>query len=385
MGLALQIAWRFLKESKKQTILIIIGIAVGVTVQIFIGLLITGLQESLVDSTVGNSSQITVVPKEVGGYIFNFEEIMQELENNDEVKNVSYVLEAPSFANLGGSQISVFFRGFDLEKSEGIYGFKEKLIEGDLPITEDEILIGKDLAERYGLKTDDTFQIAVPPIVFVNRDLKISGIFDLKNAALNDSWIISNIGAVRKATGKAGVISKIEMQVDEVFNADEIAANLNIDNDNIIIENWKDQNEELLSALNGQTVSSLLIQVFVIASLAITISSILAISVMNKYRQVGILKAMGLDSRKSFQIFLFQGLLLGLVGSILGVILGVGLLFSFTTFVTNPDGSSVIPISFDPLFLVLSIVIATTSASVASVIPSRKASKLDPVEVIKNG
>ncbi len=385
MGLALQIAWRFLKESKKQTLLIIIGIAVGVTVQIFIGLLITGLQESLVETTVGNSSQITVVPKEVGGYIFNYEEIMQALENNDEVKNVSYVLEVPSFANLGGSQISVFFRGFDLEKSEGIYGFKEKLVEGDLPTTEDEILIGKDLAERYDLKPEDKFQIAVPPLVFVNRDLTISGIFDLKNAALNGSWIISNIGAVRKATGKSGVISKIEMQVDEVFKADEIAANLNLDNENIIVENWKDQNEELLSALNGQTVSSLLIQVFVIASLAITISSILAISVMNKYRQVGILKAMGLDSRKSFQIFLFQGLLLGLVGSILGVILGVGLLFSFTTFVTNPDGSSVIPISFDPLFLVLSIVIATTSASVASVIPSRKASKLDPVEVIKNG
>jgi lipoprotein-releasing system permease protein len=385
MKLALQIAWRFLKESKKQTILIIIGIAVGVTVQIFIGLLITGLQKSLIESTVGNSSQITIVSRQTGGYIFNYEEVMKKLEDNDEVKNVSYVLETSSFANLGGLQISAFLRGFNFEKAEGIYGFGEKLIDGSLPKSENEILIGKELAEKYGLKTNDEFQIAVPPLVFLNRDLIISGIFDLKNATLNGSWIISDIETVRKITGKSGAVSKIEMQVDEVFEAKKISKELNIDDTEVIVENWEDQNEELLSALNGQTISSLLIQIFIIASLAITISSILAISVMNKYRQVGILKAMGLDGKRAFQIFLFQGLILGLIGSILGVLLGTGLLFSFTVFVTNPDGSPVISIYFDPAFLIFSIIIATSSASIASVIPSRKASKLDPVEVIKNG
>ncbi len=387
MKLAFEIAWRFLKFSKKQTALIIIGIAVGVTVQVFIGLLMQGLQANIVQSTVGNSAQITVKPSETGKYIANYDEVMKEIRTVDGVKNVSHVIEFPAFLRLSNSDYSVFLRGFDFEEAEGIYRFSEKLISGNFPVEKNELLIGKDLSDKYGLNLNSEISLIVPPVVFLPRTFRVSGIYDFKNSTLNETWVLMKDNALVEIGLKGDVASTIEMQVDEIFMADKISSDVKdvIKNDDLTVSDWKSKNAELLSALNGQTVSSLLIQVFVIASVAITIASILAVSVMNKYKQVGILKAMGIDNSKTFLIFLFQGLILGIAGSIIGMALGVSLLVSFETFVKTPDGQPLVPISFDPLFLSISIAIATISASLASILPSRKAAKLDPVEVIKNG
>ena len=144
-------------------------------------------------------------------------------------------------------------------------------------------------------------------------------------------------------------------------------------------------NEQLLSGLNGQSVSSYMIQVFVLISVILGIASVLAITVLQKSKQIGILKAMGLKDRKASQIFLFQGLMLGVAGALLGIALGIGLILMFTKFALNPDGTPVVPVSLDYQFILFSGLIAVLSASVASLIPARKSSKLSPIEVIRNG
>jgi lipoprotein-releasing system permease protein len=128
-----------------------------------------------------------------------------------------------------------------------------------------------------------------------------------------------------------------------------------------------------------------MIQVFVLVSVVLGIASVLAITVMQKSKQVGILKAMGITDRISSLVFLFQGLFLGLLGAVLGVLLGVGLCVMFVTFARNPDGTALIAISVDYGFIALSAGIAVLAAIVASLIPARKSSQLNPIEVIRNG
>jgi lipoprotein-releasing system permease protein len=128
-----------------------------------------------------------------------------------------------------------------------------------------------------------------------------------------------------------------------------------------------------------------MIQVFVIISVVLGIASVLAISVVQKSRQIGILKAMGIKDSTSSLIFLLQGFMLGVFGGVLGILLGFGLLYSFTSFALNPDGTPVVPILINVNFIGFSALVAITASTLAALIPARRSSKLNPIEVIKNG
>lgn len=128
-----------------------------------------------------------------------------------------------------------------------------------------------------------------------------------------------------------------------------------------------------------------MIQIFVLFSVVLAIASVLAISVLQKSKQLGILKAMGIKNRDASIVFLVEGFLLGVVGAFLGVALGLGLAYAFTKFALNPDGTPVIALFINPQFIALSAIIAVVSATLASLIPARRSARLDPMEVIRNG
>ncbi|HAS72860.1 MAG TPA: ABC transporter permease, partial [Clostridiales bacterium UBA8960] len=115
------------------------------------------------------------------------------------------------------------------------------------------------------------------------------------------------------------------------------------------------------------------------------IASVLAITVLQKSRQIGILKAMGINDKVSSLVFLFQGFILGIMGGLLGIIFGLGLLWSFSKFALNADGTPVVPIFINFSFIGLSGLIAVSASTLASIIPALKSRKLSPIEVIKNG
>jgi lipoprotein-releasing system permease protein len=382
MRLAFKIALRFLTSSKGQTLFIAIGIAVGVSVQIFIGSLIQGLQAGLVDTTIGNSSQITLT-KETEVYD-DYNQTINTVKNVEGVTEVSINTTAPSFLIDGDDTYPVVYRGFELKSAEGIYEFKERLYSGRLPNKENEIVLGKDLNEEIDMKLGD--KIILRNVVGIEDEFLVVGFFDFKVRALNESWIIGNYQDVQTFFGFEDEISSIEIQVEDVFEADLIATDIEglIDND-YIVTNWKAENEELLSGLNGQSVSSYMIQVFVIISVVLGIASVLAISVVQKSRQIGILKAMGIKDSTSSLIFLLQGFMLGVFGGVLGILLGFGLLYSFTAFALNPDGTPVVPVLINFNFIGFSALVAITASTLAALIPARRSSKLNPIEVIKNG
>ncbi|SDI64767.1 ABC transporter permease [Proteiniclasticum ruminis] len=385
MKLAFQIATRFLKSSKGQTILIALGIAIGVSVQIFIGSLIQGLQKSLVDTTIGNQPQITLTSNNEEKLIADYKEIADRISANDEeVINLSVAADGPALISKNEETYSILLRGFNIDEADSIFNIKESLVEGTLPDSEGEVLIGVDLKEEADISIGDEIELLAN--FGDTSTVTVTGFFNLGVASLNKSWTITNLETAQNVFSYDDQVTSINMQLKDVFLADTVADSIKEreTSETLVVDNWKAQNEDLLSGLNGQSVSSIMIQVFVMISVLLGIASILAITVVQKSKQIGILKAMGIKDKDSSLIFLFQGLLLGVLGAILGVALGLLLAFTFTKFALNPDGTPVVPLFIDPMFITFSAVIAVAASVIAALIPARNSSKLSPIEVIRN-
>ena len=387
MRLAFSIAMRFLSSSKTQTLLIVMGIAIGVSVQVFIGSLIQGLQKDLVDTTIGSSSQITVSSSE-NNRVEDWQGIISEIASLDlptDLTALSASADVPVFISSGDRTLSVLLRGLQFPESHVIYKTDSRLIDGSLPEGDGEIIIGKGLKDELDVNLGEEITIFTPDRAV--EILKVVGVFDLGIASLNKNWMISTIGTAQ-SVGKLGdAVTSIEMQVSDVFRADENASAIleRLSRSALLVTDWKSQNEDLLSGLNGQSVSSIMIQVFVIIAVSLGIASVLAITVVQKSRQIGILKAMGLkDSTTSF-VFLFQGLALGIVGAVVGIAFGILLIIMFSTFAVGTDGEPIIRISLSYGFVMLSALIAIGASTIAAMVPARRSSKLSPVEVIRNG
>lgn len=384
MILPFKIALRFLKSSKGQTLLITLGIAIGVSVQIFIGLLIQGLQVSLVDKTIGSSSHITIAASSNSDFD-DYENFIYIVEDNIQTTAISPALDKPAFISIGEDNRSILVRGFELENANNIYKFQSALLQGAMPNGQNEIIIGNTVFEEGDFHIGDEIDLIVPNLAAAR--VTITGVFDLKVAAINKTWFVTNLQTAQAIFEKTNMVNSIEIQIRDIFNSDVKAENIKklINNEQYSVKDWQSQNEELLSGLNGQSISSIMIQVFVIIAVLLGIASVLAVSVLQKSKQIGILKAMGIKDGSSSIIFLTQGFILGLMGAIVGILLGVGLIVAFTTFALNPDGTPLIPIALDVGFIVFSGIISIVAAMSAALIPAIKSMKMNPIEVIRNG
>lgn len=384
MKLAFSIAKRFLTSAKKQTIVIILGIAVGVSVQVFIGALINGLQANLIDTAIGTQSQITITHSERGQMISDYESILDVLDDNDQISIASPSIATEGVVSFNGQNINVSLKGENLDRASKIYRYDERLVEvnSQLPSNVNDVILGIGLKDLLGLNLGDTIQYEDTNTNQV-VSLTVQGFVDFKSLRLNNSAVISNLETTQNILNlNSDQVFSIEMQVEDVFAADQLSENLKaeIDNDNYSFVSWIEQNQDLLTGLEGQSISSLMIQIFVIISVVLGISSVLAITVLQKSKQLGILKAMGIQDKDASKIFLFEGLLLGVFGAIIGILLGIGLLYAFDVFADTG-----IPITIDPGFLALSAGIAITASTLASLSPAIKSSKLSVIEVIRNG
>ena len=206
----------------------------------------------------------------------------------------------------------------------------------------------------------------------------INGIIDLGSDMANNIALVS-LEKARNFFNYDGV-SSIDIQVYDVFDADNIAASLKHDFSQVKIESWQEKNMDLIVALRSQDSSSNIIRFFVLFSISMGIASVLGIAAVQKSRQLGILKAMGVDDKGAAVIFLIQGLIMGLMGSLSGIGLGslLGLLF-------NKFGKAAFDLIITLPNIISPIVLALFASGLASLIPARTASKLSPIEVIRNG
>jgi lipoprotein-releasing system permease protein len=387
-----RIAARFLKASKTQTIFIIIGIAVGVSVQVFVGTLIQSLQQTLVNQTIGNSPDVTVLSTTDNDRIQNWESMVSDIKTIPGVSNVTAVADGQIFIRNFSQATVCLVRGFNLTEADGIYHYISTIYAGRLPQNNMEVLAGKELAEQWNLSIGDQLQVFVlnnsKPVY---NNLTICGFYNLGVAAVDDFWLIANFSTADTLFKFYDNVTSIDIACSDPLSADTVAAQVNAtlvtqDGYPVKVDDWELDNSQLLSGLNGQSLSSYMIQAFVLVSVLLGISSILAITVIQKSKQVGILKAMGVSDRDAAFIFLFEGLLLGVGGAALGVALGYGLMIAFVTFAVDPVTKlPIINLYINYWFLLISGIVAVAAAVVAALVPARRSSKLSVIEVIRNG
>ena len=383
--LSLRIALRFLRSNPGQTALITFGMAVAVSIQVFVGLLISSLQSSLVDSTVRNSPQVIISSNTRVPSIFAWDNIIDVVQRTGLIKAASPVTAGSASTVKDNKTIPLLLKGVHVEEADRIYALKDSIYAGDMYVGSRDALIGRELAAELHAGVGDKLTVVLPngnETIF-----NISGLYDLGTAAVNKTWVIANMRTAQQMLGLPGRITSIEISVPDVFTADSVAQHLEkeLDSGDIKIENWKEQNKELLGALRSQGISSTIIQVVIIFSVIIAISSVLAITVLQKSRQIGILKAMGIKNLSAAMIFVYEGLLLGIVGSLLGVSLGLALLYAFDSFSSSPGTANTIKIKIDYGFVVLSWVIAVAASTLAGLLAARRSLQLNPIDVIREG
>jgi len=385
MFTALKIAWRFLINNKIQTLVIILGIAIGISVQIFVGLLSTGLETSLLDKMVGNSAHITIYPK--NGIIETYQEKAIRIKKMDRrIKSVAPVVDYQTAINFNNMTEPIQVRGFLSKDLDSLYKIKSKIYSGRSIENTGEVLVGKELSVKLGLKMNDNIYI----IDSGGRKLalKVVGLYDFDTIKVNKTLIITNLKNAQELAGVGVAATSLELSTSDPYNADTIAGKIQkgLSDKNLKIENWKAQNKLLVSAIMGEKVCSVVIQLSVMIAAVLSIISIMSISVVQKYKEIGILKAMGIKDGTAASVFLIQALILGIIGTCLGVGLTYLYIKGFNRYTGSADGGKpLVTIIINYHFIIKLSIIDIVASTLAAFFPAIKSFKLTPVEVIKNG
>lgn len=380
----LRIAMRFLSSSKSQTALIVMGLAIGIAIQLFVGLLLQNLGAGFIGTITQNSPHVTVLPGENGTQLEDWQGMVAAVEGLGGVKAVSVAADSPALVSRGAVSSSVLIRGLDFEEASRIYTLGEDVYEGAAPADDSHVLIGRELAQGLGVGVGDNLTIVTA--ARESFDFRVSGLFDLGSAAVNERWVIMTIPASQAVFRMGGNVTSIELQVDDVLQARSVAGKVEgaLSGRAVKVENWMDLNPDVFSAVSAQRSSGYMIQSFVLISLLIGIASVLSITVLQKSRQIGILKAMGIRDRDASLVFLFQGFFYGALGTIVGTVIGSALFFGFLR-ALEASGDSIISSTLNVPFIVGSAAVVISAATLTSLVPALKSRRLTPVEVIRGG
>jgi len=283
---------------------------------------------------------------------------------------------------VAGTSAPVVVKGGTLKDLESIYGLSDKVVAGKATLQGDRLLLGKDFAELYGLKPGERVKLVLADGKTVNATLE--GVVDLGSQAVNQQAAFVGLEAASAALGRpADQVSAVETQIADVFTSPQVAADVAAKFPDETVTEWQAKNAELLTALQSQSTSSYMIQVFVIIAVMLGIASTLAISAVQKTPQIGILKALGMADGRTGLVFLYQAGILGVIGTGLGIAISLGLIAAFTSIARSGD-SSLFPIEPQLGFVLLSAAIGIIIALVSAIIPYRKTARLDPIEVIQS-
>lgn len=393
------IALSFLREGRIQSLMITIGVAVGVAVIVFITALMQGLQSNTIQRTLGTQAHIRllspddrniIIPTTQGTTqliqedqraqrlrsINNWQQITELLDQLPELSAVSPVVSGPAFAKRGETQDSVVLVGMTPERYQKIIPIQNYIIAGQAQISPDNVLIGAQLAKDLGVQVGSKIRLDTGQS---NSTLvNIAGIFKFGVRDLDARYVYMDLKQAQSILNLPGGITVIDLTVNHIFDAEKIATHIHRLT-SLQAESWIKTNAQLMNALSAQSLSTNMIMIFVAISVAFGISSVLSVSVVQRTREIGILRATGATQPQILRIFLFQGALFGLLGSVVGCAVSYLLVWIFNNF---GPGLFYIPISIKLLLLTLSL--ATITGILAAVFPARRAAALNPVEAIRH-
>lgn len=399
----LMVALRFLREGRTQTLLILAGVTGGVAVIIFLTQLITQLQASIIDRVLGSQAHVVLRPTEEVNVsvprrddaavttllqpreqrlrsVDQWESVIRQVVDSPGISAVSPVVSGPAFALRGNASKSVALLGVIPEQYQRIVRMPDKMVQGRFEFSGTQALIGIELAKDLGVGLGD--RIGVQTASGVTETLEIRGVFDMQNRDLNRRWVFVSLKLGQTLLDLPGGVSQIDATVSDLFGAQAVADRLRA-RTGLTVDSWMQTNAGLLAALSNQAVSNNLIRSFVIVIVALGISSVLVVSVVQKQREIGILRAMGTSRRRIMGIFLLQGGLVGLVGSLLGSALAWSLLQIFSRIYKNAEGANLFQPQLDPALVGLASLVAIGVGLLAALVPARRAARMDPVQAIR--
>lgn len=386
-----------------QSWLILAGVTGGVAIIIFLTQLINQLQATIIDRVLSSQAHIVIRPaEEVALRINNPNELTaaliqqrgQRLRSIDQwesfaqlahatpgIKAVSPLATGPVFARNNLASKSVVLMGIIPQDYLQIVDINRYLTQGRFDVSGEQTVIGIELAKDLGVSLGDRIQVVNE--TGTTQNLTIVGLFDLNNKDLNKRWVFTQLRMAQSLLDIPGGVSSIDLKVESLFGARSLAQQLSKQT-GLLVESWMETNSGLLNALSNQTATNSLIRVFVVIIVALGIASVLVVSVVQKQKEIGILRAMGATQQQVLRIFLMQGAIFGTLGSLMGVSLAFGLLSLFAAVYKSPDGSMMFTAQLDPNLVIMASVVALFVGILAALLPARRAARMDPVQAIRS-
>jgi lipoprotein-releasing system permease protein len=407
----LSVALRHLRYGVGQSLLTIGVIAISVLLIVYLRTVIGGTQIRIVDNVTGSIPHIVLEPPErtpIGAWqlpalpgntlyvgetvnlpraqdkIDDWQQWLPALERDPEVTVVSPVVTGNVFMFRGARRESVRMTGVMAERHDRIVNIEENLLEGRfLQMTTGEVALGTTLATEFGIRMRDKLRLLGPD----GRSLSVTvaGIYETGSGALDDGQVFLTLRDGQSLLELGSAASSLGLRIRDLYQAEVIAESMALRLP-FKIRSWIADNPSVFRTLDAQdqTINMVLISTIIAAGFGI--ASILVMAVTGKYREIGILKAMGATPGEIQTIFVVEGFLLAVLGCMVGIPIGILLLEALSNVqVPGPGGrmTALFEIRIDPWLLAGASAVAVTVGVIAAFFPARRAGNVDPMQVIR--
>jgi lipoprotein-releasing system permease protein len=401
------IARRYLRAKRKQvvisviTAISVIGVAAGVMALVIALAINNGFRDTLQRNLLGATAHVSILEKEPGTGIEHWEQLAPQLAQIPHVKSAAPALYESGYISGPVTGAGVAIKGVDVRAGAPIADTLKHLKTGsldglrasaDLP----GIVLGSRLAENIGAVTGKQVQLVIPNgqiTPFGPRPsyvrLRVVGTFESGFYDLDANWAFLSLGDAQKAFDLTDVVNSIELMLDDIYQAPQVAvAAEKIIGPRLAATTWGEQNKQLLGALTMErTVTVVTIGLIqLVAALNILIT--LVMMVMEKHRDIAILLSMGAKANQIRKIFVYEGALIGAVGTAIGLAIGYGVCYFAERYQWVKLDQQVYSIPFVPFepraFDAIWIAAAAMAVSLlATLYPARSATRIAPVESLR--
>lgn len=398
-------AWlsqRYLRAGKKEKIISLtalismIGIAIGVMVLIVVLSVMSGFDRFLEDKMVGTNAHLSL---EFYSGLRDPDKVAKQLKLNPHVLGVSPFVAGQAFIKTNRQIFGIEVRGIDPKLQPDTSRIKEYLKAGTLDISGNEVLIGEELAWRLGASLGERITL-ISPVTLAKTEFLVKGIFNSGMYLYDAGLAMTSIKAAQDFYKLPDLVSGLAVKVDDIYAVDRIKAGLYSELSSASqyeIRTWVDANKNFLQALKLEKVVMFIVVTMTTVVAAFGIASTLIMSVLSRIKDIGIMRSVGAKTKSILQVFVFQGMAIGLTGIILGIAGGVGLALSLNRlvdFISHLIGRSLIPKDIyyfnriptyiNPADIGLIVFSALAITFLASIYPAYYASRITPAEAIRH-
>ena len=394
---------RYLKAKRKQrfisviTIISVIGVMVGVMALVVVLSVMNGFRSDLMNKILGVNSHVLVL--NLGGTFSGYKQVAEKVKKIDGVVAVTPFIYTQVMLNSSGRVSGAVLRGVDPDSAGKVVNFDKMIKDGSLSSlnkTENgipAIVIGSELAKQIGAATGSLVTVISPEGKLTplgrtpnTKKFRVTGIFDSGMYEYDVTMVYISLKEAQRFLALGENVTGLELKVKEVYQSDVVAKRIQKElGYPYWTKDWKLMNRSLFSALKLEKMTMFIILTMIVLVGALNIISTLVMVVMEKTRDVAILRAMGASSRSIMSIFMFQGILVGFIGTVTGLLSGLGLchLLSKYQFIDLPSDVyyiSKLPVQVSGVDVSIVAAAAVIISFLATLYPAWYASRLNPVE-----